>query len=112
MVEEILHRIHTTPQTFFSASELASDYYICERTLNNRFRAACGKSLHTCQMEIHLEMVRQFLLSQPHTKLREVALNFGFYDEFHLSKSFKKQFGLSPAQYKAAQSIHSSESTK
>lgn len=103
MVEEIIHRIHITPQTFFLASELASEYYICERTLNNRFHAACGKSLHTCQMEIHLEMVRQFLLSQPSAKLREVALNFGFCDEFHLSRAFKKQFGLSPSQYKAAQ---------
>ena len=51
-------------------------------------------------METKLEMVRQFLLSQPDTKLREAAVNYGFYDEFHLSKAFKKQFGLSPSQYR------------
>lgn len=47
-------------------------------------------------------MVRQFLLTQPETTLREVALNYGFYDEFHLSKAFKKQFGVSPSKYRKA----------
>ena len=47
-----------------------------------------------------LEMVRQFLLTQPDTKLREAAINYGFCDEFHLSKAFKKHFGLSPSQYR------------
>ncbi|MBC5757173.1 AraC family transcriptional regulator [Blautia sp. BX19] len=28
------------------------------------------------------------------------AINYGFCDEFHLSKAFKKHFGLSPSQYR------------
>ncbi|RST84187.1 AraC family transcriptional regulator [Blautia sp. SG-772] len=28
------------------------------------------------------------------------AVNDGFCDEFHLSKAFKKHFGLSPSQYR------------
>lgn len=104
VVEEIIRLIHTTPQTFFTAHEMASRYYVCERTLNNRFHKLCGKTFPAYQMEIKLEMVRQFLLTQPDTKLREAALNYGFCDEFHLSKAFKKQFGLSPSQYRQ---IHS-----
>ena len=100
MIEEIIQLIHSTPQTFFSAAEIASQYYICPRTLNNRFHKSCGKTFPAFQMETKLEMVRQFLLSQPDTKLREAAVNYGFYDEFHLSKAFKKQFGLSPSQYR------------
>ena len=100
MIEEIIRLIHSTPQTFFSTSEIASRYYICERTLNNRFHRKCGKTFPAFQMETKLEMVRQFLLSQPDTKLREAAVNYGFCDEFHLSRAFKKQFGLSPSRYR------------
>ncbi len=101
MVEEVCLRIRTTPQTFFSAKEIAAEYFICERTLNNRFQKACGKSFHAFQMETRLEMVRQFLLSQPQAKLHEAALNYGFYDEFHLSKAFKSRFGMPPSQYRS-----------
>ena len=62
----------------------------------------CGKTFSAFQMESKLEMVRQFLLTQPETTLREVALNYGFYDEFHLSKAFKKLFGVSPSKYRKA----------
>lgn len=100
IVDEICRRVRTTPQTFFSAKEMASDHFICERTLNNRFLKACGKSFYAFQMETKLEMVRQFLLSQPQAKLHEAALNYGFYDEFHLSKAFKKKFGMAPSEYR------------
>lgn len=100
MIEEIIQLIHSTPQKFFTAGEIASRYYICERTLNNRFHKKCGKTFPAFQMEIRLEMVRQFLLAQPDTKLREAAVNYGFCDEFHLSKAFKKQFGFSPSRYR------------
>lgn len=100
VVEEVCARVRTTPQTFFSAKEIASGFFICERTLNNRFLKACGKSFYTFQMETKLEMVRQFLLSQPQAKLHEAALNYGFYDEFHLSRAFKKKFGMAPSEYR------------
>ena len=100
MIDEIIRLIHSTPQTFFTAAEIASRYYICERTLNNRFHKTCRKTFPAFQMETKLEMVRQFLLAQPDTKLREAAVNYGFCDEFHLSKAFKKHFGLSPSRYR------------
>ncbi|MDO4292764.1 MAG: AraC family transcriptional regulator [Eubacteriales bacterium] len=100
VTDQIVQRIRSTPQTFFTAEEIAAEYYICARTLNNRFRSFCGKTFCAFQMETHLEMARQFLLSQPQAKLREAALNYGFYDEFHLSRAFKRQFGLSPSQFR------------
>ena len=45
-------------------------------------------------------MVRQFLLTQPGVKLHETALNFGFCDEFHLSRSFRRRYGVSPDRYR------------
>lgn len=100
LMEEIGRLIRSTPQTFFSAGEIAAQYFICERTLNNRFRKYYGKTFSAFQMETKLEMVRQFLLAQPQAKLHTAAANFGFYDEFHLSRAFKKQFGQAPTQYR------------
>ena len=100
MVDSIMRRIHSTPQHFFSTQEIASDYHICNRTLNNHFLKSCGKTFPAFQMDTKLQMVQQFLLEQPYTKLFEVAVNYGFYDEFHLSKAFKKKYGISPSQYR------------
>ena len=98
MVEDIRKKIQSNPQIFYGAKEMADQYYICARTLNNHFKKVCQKTFSAYQMDLKLEMVRQFLIHQPETKLHEVALNFGFYDEFHLSKAFKKKFGQPPSR--------------
>ena len=95
--DEIFRKIRSAPQVFYTAKEIAAAYYISPRTLNNRFQKVYKKTFSACQMETKLEMVRQFLLQQPDAKLHEAALNFGFYDEFHLSKAFKKHFGQPPS---------------
>ena len=90
-------QIQTTPQTFFTGKELAERFYVCERTLSNQLKKVYGKTLYAYQMDVKLEMVRQFLLSQPEVKLHETALNFGFCDEFHLSRTLRKNMGCPPA---------------
>lgn len=100
LVDEVSRLIQSTPQTFFTGKELAERFYVCERTLTNHFKRAFGKTLYAYQMDLKLEMVRQFLLTQPDVKLHETALNFGFCDEFHLSRAFRRKYGLSPDQYR------------
>ena len=48
-----------------------------------------------------LEAVRAFLLSHPNVSLRQAAANFGFCDEFHLSKTYKQHYGVSPGNHHA-----------
>lgn len=98
VVEQSRRILQSNPQVFFSAKEMAASFYICPRTLNNRFQKVCGKTFYAYQMEQKLEMVREFLLHQPEAKLHEAAVNFGFYDEFHLSKAFRKQYGYPPSR--------------
>ena len=104
LVERIGQKVRSNPQMFYTAGEIAEEYFICPRTLNNRFHKACGKTFTAWQMALKLEMVRQFLIYQPDAKLHEAAVNFGFYDEFHLSKAFKKQYGQSPSRFRAEHS--------
>lgn len=95
-VDSVARFLQENPQRFFTTAEVASLFYVSERTLNNRFHEVYHKTLYTWQMEQKLEMVRQFLKTNPGITLRETASNFGFYDEFHLSRVFKKYFGVSP----------------
>ncbi len=101
LAAEAARLIQTTPHTFFTGKELAEQFFVCERTLSNQFKKIYGKTVYAYQMEVKLEMVRQFLLSQPEVKLHETALNFGFYDEFHLSKAFRKRYGVPPSVYRS-----------
>ena len=100
LTEEPPPPTHPTPQTFFTGKELADRFYVCERTLTNHFKSVFGKTLYAYQMDVKLEMVRQFLLTQPGVKLHETALNFGFCDEFHLSRAFRRKYGISPDRYR------------
>ena len=102
MLEQVRQKIYSNPQVFFSAPEMAAEFYICPRTLNNRFRASCNQTFSAYQMDLKLEMVREFLSHQPDAKLHEAAVNFGFYDEFHLSKAFKKKYGYPPSKLRGS----------
>lgn len=99
MVREVTREILTNPQVMYSAGEMAEKFFVCAKTLNNQFRKVHGKTFYTYQMEHKLEMVRQFLRNHPDTKLEEVARNFGFCDEFHLGKVYKKKYGISPKRH-------------
>jgi len=99
IVEQAVYIMQMTPQTFFSSSEMAARFFVCERTLNNLFRKEHGKTFCGYQMDRKLEMVRQYLILHRDSRLDEAARNFGFYDEFHLGKAYKKKYGISPKKH-------------
>ena len=101
MAQKIVRDFQQIPQQFFSTKELAKKYNTCEKTLNKHFKDNYQKSVYRYQMDFKLEQVKRFLYEHPDAKLHEVALNFGFCDEFHLSRAFKKNTGVSPKEYRA-----------
>jgi AraC-like DNA-binding protein len=46
-----------------------------------------------------LEQIAALLRSGTFSNIRSLASDFGFYDEYHLSKCFKKKYGISPYRY-------------
>lgn len=99
IVEQSVSLMQTTPQKFFTSTEMADRFFVCERTLNNLFRKTYNMTFSGYQMDRKLEMVRQYLLQHPESKLDEAARNFGFCDEFHLGKAYKKKYGVSPKRH-------------
>ncbi len=64
------------------------------------FRKAYGETIGDCQRRLRLEKARQ-QLCKGRTRLAEVALECGFANQAHFSRSFKAAFGTTPARYRA-----------
>ena len=95
-VNRIARFIQANPERFYSVPEIARKFCVSEKTLNNRFKTVHGKTFYAWQMDQKLDSVYRALKNNPDSTLREIAVNFGFYDEFHLSRAFKKKFGSAP----------------
>lgn len=95
-VSGIAQFLRSSPEIFFSVSEIARKFYVSEKTLNKRFKTVYNKTFYAWQMDQKLDMVYQSLHNNADITLKEIAVNYGFYDEFHLSRAFKKKFGVAP----------------
>lgn len=100
ITEIVTQMIHSNPQLFFTTKELADKLFVSERTLRNKFIKLHNQTLYQYQLLTKLQKSCLFLSNYPKMKLREIAANLGFYDEFHFSKTFKKRYGLSPMEFK------------
>ena len=98
LVSEIIHRFHCEPERFLSPEELAINYGVSVRTISGRFKEQTGMSIHRYQLQVKLEMAYDLLPISPGRSLHDIALSYGFYDEFQFSKLFKRQFGISPSE--------------
>ena len=73
---------------------------ITPKTIDNLFLTTMGMTFAKYQTYHKLEMIASLLEVEPDIRLSEAAELYGFCDEFHLSKAFKRKYGMSPNQYK------------
>ena len=102
MVDEIIELINRTPHRRFTTQEIAERYSVSAKTINAAMVRNTGLSFSKYQTSRKLEMVASQIAVEPDIKLSEIATTFAFYDEFHLSRSFKQKYGQSPSQYRAS----------
>ncbi|MDR3643817.1 MAG: AraC family transcriptional regulator [Clostridia bacterium] len=98
-IEAVLRLFIRNPERFFSIQELAGRSFVSTKTLTSRFRRATGRSIHQYQLELKLDMIRIQMQAEPDKSLKELSASYGFYDEFHLSKLFKRKFGAPPSAW-------------
>ena len=79
-------------------SDIARYMKVSESSLNHKFKNDTGISPIARLIEIRMDFAKSLLMKGE--KLTTIADMTGFYDEYHLSKTFKKQTGLSPRQFK------------
>ncbi len=81
-----------------SNADMAHHIQKSESFISHFFRTEFGMSPKQFILKIKLEQAKIRLSDG--AWVREVALDLGFYDEFHFSKAFKKMYGKSPGLYK------------
>ena len=93
--EELAHRaaryLRENSFRFVREKELAAQFFLCPKTLSRRFSAVMGMTPYQYQRRYRLEAARAFLASNPGASLRQAAENFGFCDEFHLSRELSRR---------------------
>lgn len=97
MITDIIHRFYLYPNRFFSPQELADTYHISVRSLSSRFKKSTGTSVHQYQLHLKLNFANEQIPLYPERRLKDIALDLGFYDEFQFSRLFKRKFGYSPS---------------
>lgn len=88
------------PSKFYSLEEMSEIADCSKKTLEKNFKNITGYSFHQFQLAKKIESITLALRSNPNAALKTLAAQYGFYDEFHLSKTFKNLLGISPKEYR------------
>lgn len=101
LAAQAIEIITSAPHNHYTCKDVADMLYVSTKTLDKSMFQKVGMSFHAYQKERKLEMAKSFLETDPDLQLREIANMLGFYDEFHLSKSFKQKYLVSPREYRS-----------
>ena len=85
---------------FYSLEELAKLSFFCKRTIISMFKKNMNTTPHQFQLNMKLDLCYSRLSNEPSTLIKSLANEYGFSDEYHLSRKFKEKFGISPIKIK------------
>ena len=80
-------------------SQVAQAAHATIRTLERNFKQTTGYTVKDVSGLIRFEQVRNQLLLDPHASLAGLAHEFGYTDQSHLSREFKRYSGKTPAVF-------------
>ncbi len=99
-IAEKIRQMIVSSNSILKNTQIAKSLNVSVKTAENIFKNAFGTTIHRYVTETKIQQAKFQLVNFPEMKLYEISENLGFYDEFHLSRVFKKHTGLSPTEYK------------
>jgi AraC-like DNA-binding protein len=92
---------HITNKTVLSIEHMASQFNLSKGYFNQYFSKATGSSYKKYIQQYALNLIAQQLVQSTKT-VSQLAYEFGYTDESHLSNAFKTHFGQSPSVFRKA----------
>jgi len=100
LAEEIRHMISLALNENLSNVQIAQKMGKSVKTVENAFKKHYGVTIHQYILAERLKKGRAYLENFPDMPIRDIAAEMNFYDEYHFSRQFKKEYGVSPKEYK------------
>ena len=100
-VNQIINHIR---KSVYQASEvriknLTDHFNMSENYISSYFKKQTGESLKTYILKYLLNLV-MYRLKKSNDTISEIAYDLGFFDDSHLSRLFKQEFGVTPKEFR------------
>ena len=92
----------------FNASYIADRMTISTSQLSRKLNQITGLPTASYILQVRLLRTKRVLTDNPDSNLSEISDSCGFYDLSYFSRMFKKEFGISPSQFKKDQNAKKS----
>lgn len=97
-VEKIIQYMHQNIDRKISVPELSENVHMTPAYMSRAFKEATGYTIIEYFNKLKIEKSKELLI-EGNKKIKEIARQLGFVDEFYFSKIFKKIEGVSPSEY-------------
>lgn len=82
-----------------TVNELAAAAGVSTAHFARAFKQTTGRSPHRFILEQRLEQARRALVLSSDGKLANIAIDFGFFDQSHFTRHFRRKFGITPSDF-------------
>ena len=103
LLDRVLAYIEGNLAGRITLSETAQRFIVSESTITQQFRKRLGVSFYRCVTQRRLIAAKALI--EEGMQLEQVGEQVGFTDYSAFYRAFKKEYGISPAQYRKLQSV-------
>lgn len=83
-----------------SLTDIASKFYLSKTYLSDMFKEKTGSTITEFIQYTRLYHAARKMLLTPNQDLKEIAIQLGYTDYSYFGRIFKRQFGVSPSEYR------------
>lgn len=97
--EEVATWLRLNHNKNFSNADLAAHFRCPAARLSKEFKACFGMSVSEYVNQFRIEMAQTMMRENKKARIKEIAIDVGFSDQYYFSKIFKKVTGVWPTEY-------------